>query len=67
MNTTPKMSDMLLVTACSTLTASISGAFNGSLMCLLVVGCHHYGIDPDNIATPIAASLGDLITLVRCV
>lgn len=32
-------------------------------MTCIVVGARKFGINPDNIATPIAASLGDLITL----
>ena len=32
-------------------------------MVCIVVGARKLGVNPDNIATPIAASLGDLITL----
>lgn len=32
-------------------------------MCALVIISRKYGIDPDNIATPLAASLGDLLSL----
>ncbi|XP_063694727.1 solute carrier family 41 member 1-like [Bolinopsis microptera] len=32
-------------------------------MCLIVLGSSHYQCNPDNISTPIAASLGDSITL----
>lgn len=32
-------------------------------MICIVVGARKFGVNPDNIATPIAASLGDLITL----
>lgn len=35
----------------------------GTLMVCIVVGARKLGVNPDNIATPIAASLGDLITL----
>lgn len=35
----------------------------GMLMVCIVIGARRLGINPDNIATPIAASLGDLITL----
>ncbi|KAL7282933.1 hypothetical protein ACG7TL_002351 [Trametes sanguinea] len=35
----------------------------GSFMCTLVVVCRHFGLDPDNIAPPVAACLGDLVTL----
>ena len=36
---------------------------SGGLMCLIVIGSAHYKCNPDNIATPIAASLGDSVTL----
>jgi len=32
-------------------------------MVAVIVGSRKVGINPDNVATPIAASLGDLITL----
>ena len=32
-------------------------------MVLVIVVSKKYGVNPDNVATPIAASLGDLITL----
>lgn len=32
-------------------------------MICIVIGARKFGVNPDNIATPIAASLGDLITL----
>lgn len=32
-------------------------------MVCVVIGARKLGVNPDNIATPIAASLGDLITL----
>ncbi|XP_019490406.1 PREDICTED: solute carrier family 41 member 3-like, partial [Hipposideros armiger] len=35
----------------------------GMLMVCIVIGARKLGVNPDNIATPIAASLGDLITL----
>lgn len=35
----------------------------GSFMCALVILSRKYGIDPDNIATPLAACLGDLLSL----
>ena len=33
------------------------------VMVLVIVGSHRFHVDPDNVATPIAASLGDLVTL----
>lgn len=35
----------------------------GLVMIGVIIGARKVGINPDNIATPIAASLGDLITL----
>lgn len=32
-------------------------------MIVVVIGSRKFGINPDNVATPIAASLGDLITI----
>lgn len=32
-------------------------------MVAVIIGSRKFGINPDNVATPIAASLGDLITL----
>ncbi|XP_055413254.1 solute carrier family 41 member 3 isoform X2 [Bubalus kerabau] len=47
----------------SVLTASLAACALGTLMVCIVVGARKLGVNPDNIATPIAASLGDLITL----
>ncbi|KAI0093837.1 hypothetical protein BDY19DRAFT_989371 [Irpex rosettiformis] len=54
-----------LVTASSAmLAACMSSVILGSFMCSLVVLCRKFGLDPDNIAPPIAACLGDLVTLL---
>lgn len=51
--------------ACSTMTAAcLSGLLLGSFMCILVVLCRRYNLDPDNIAPAVASCLGDLFTLV---
>ncbi|XP_065641059.1 solute carrier family 41 member 1 isoform X2 [Hydra vulgaris] len=52
-----------LLCACSLVTASITSALLGTLMVAVVIFSRRCGINPDNVATPIAASLGDLITL----
>lgn len=36
---------------------------SGLVMIGVIIGSRKVGINPDNVATPIAASLGDLITL----
>ncbi|KAF7359108.1 Solute carrier family 41 member 1 [Mycena sanguinolenta] len=54
-----------IMVASSAMTAAcLSSLLLGSFMCGLVVICRRYGLDPDNIAPPIASCLGDLITLI---
>ena len=55
--------EFVLVIATGMLSASISSAVLGSFMCALVVIARRAGTNPDNIASPLAASLGDLTTL----
>ena len=43
--------------------ASIASAVLGSIMIGVIIACHILHINPDNVATPVAASLGDLVTL----
>lgn len=38
-------------------------SYSGIIMVGVIVGSKKTGINPDNVATPIAASFGDLITL----
>ncbi|ORY61906.1 hypothetical protein BCR35DRAFT_295458 [Leucosporidium creatinivorum] len=56
--------EALLVLCVSMLAASISSGVLGSFMCSLVVLCRRYKVNPDNIATPLASALGDMVTLV---
>ena len=35
----------------------------GTVMMAVIVGSQRLSINPDNVATPIAASMGDLVTL----
>ncbi|GAA5947351.1 hypothetical protein JCM3765_001636 [Sporobolomyces pararoseus] len=56
--------EALLVLCVSMLAASISSGVLGSFMCGLVVLCRRFRINPDNVSTPIAAVLGDVVTLV---
>jgi len=53
----------LLLCAASLLTASVASLVLGIIMILVVMFSHKCNINPDNVATPIAASLGDLTTL----
>lgn len=53
----------LLLCASSVVTASIASFALGLVMVGVIVLSRQCRINPDNVATPIAASLGDLITL----
>ncbi|XP_047390493.1 solute carrier family 41 member 3 isoform X3 [Sciurus carolinensis] len=57
------LSKVTLLCASSVITAFLAAFALGVLMVCIVVGARKLGLNPDNIATPIAASLGDLITL----
>ncbi|XP_005005308.1 solute carrier family 41 member 3 isoform X2 [Cavia porcellus] len=57
------LAKVALLCASSVLTAFLAAFALGMLMVCIVVGARKVGVNPDNIATPIAASLGDLITL----
>lgn len=52
-----------LMCASSLITASLASLLLGIVMCVVIIASKKYGINPDNVATPIAASLGDLVTL----
>ncbi|XP_067292741.1 solute carrier family 41 member 2 isoform X1 [Pseudorasbora parva] len=52
-----------LLCCCSVVTAFTASLLQGILMVGVVFGSKKVGVNPDNIATPIAASFGDLITL----
>ncbi|XP_060036253.1 solute carrier family 41 member 3 isoform X2 [Erinaceus europaeus] len=52
-----------LLCASSILTAFLAAFALGMLMICIVIGSRKLGVNPDNVATPIAASLGDLVTL----
>merc|ERR1712151_1088335 len=53
----------MIMCASALYTAAIASAVLSFLMMMIIVYSHKYNINPDNVATPIAASLGDLITL----
>ncbi|KAL7985338.1 hypothetical protein Chor_003908 [Crotalus horridus] len=53
----------ILLCASSVATAFIASLVLGMIMIGVIIGSRKMGINPDNVATPIAASLGDLITL----
>ena len=56
-------SHILLLGASAMGAAAIASALLGSIMILVILISHSLKINPDNVATPIAASLGDLVTL----
>ncbi|RDX52887.1 hypothetical protein OH76DRAFT_1470326 [Lentinus brumalis] len=55
--------EFIMVTSAAMCSACLSSILLGSFMCGLVVLCRKFGLDPDNIAPPVAACLGDLVTL----
>ncbi|TSM52350.1 Solute carrier family 41 member 2 [Bagarius yarrelli] len=52
-----------LLCCSSVVTAFIASLGQGIIMVCVIIGSKRTGINPDNIAAPIAASFGDLITL----
>lgn len=52
----------LILCASSVLTANIASFVLGSMMILVIVGSYKVRIDPDNVASPVAASFGDMTT-----
>ncbi|ORX57514.1 MgtE-domain-containing protein [Hesseltinella vesiculosa] len=57
------ISNTLVVTASSIIAATGSSFVLGVFMCLLIIASRKLEIDPDNIACPMASSLGDVVTL----
>ncbi|XP_051976635.1 solute carrier family 41 member 2-like [Xyrauchen texanus] len=58
-----QFSHAALLCSSSVATAFIASVLQGIIMVGVIVGSKKTGINPDNVATPIAASFGDLITL----
>lgn len=58
---------LLLLLTTGMLTASVSGLIVSSAMCFVIVQCRKVRADPDNIAAPIAASLGDVTAALTLV
>ncbi|XP_051890763.1 solute carrier family 41 member 1-like [Pristis pectinata] len=58
-----RLDHAVLLCASSMATAFIASLILGVIMVGVIIGSRKIGINPDNVATPIAASLGDLITL----
>jgi len=53
----------LLMSAAAVVTASLASFALGSIMIIVIVIARQLNVNPDNVATPIAASLGDVTTL----
>lgn len=53
----------LILCSGSVSTAAVTSSVLGIIMIIVIVVSHKCRINPDNVATPIAASLGDLTTL----
>ncbi|KAM7402710.1 hypothetical protein PAMP_017924 [Pampus punctatissimus] len=58
-----RLGHAVLLCASSVATAFIASLLLGLVMIGVIIASRKVGINPDNVATPIAASLGDLITL----
>ncbi|KAM7414219.1 hypothetical protein PAMA_019170 [Pampus argenteus] len=54
---------IVLLCTTSVSTAFVASLLQGIIMVGVIIGSKRMGINPDNVATPIAASFGDLITL----
>ncbi|XP_029008597.1 solute carrier family 41 member 2 [Betta splendens] len=53
----------VLLCSTSVTTVFVASLLQGIIMVGVIIGCKRLGINPDNVATPVAASFGDLITL----
>ncbi|XP_070687554.1 solute carrier family 41 member 2 [Pempheris klunzingeri] len=54
---------VMLLCSTSVTTAFVASLLQGIIMVGVIIGSKRMGINPDNVATPMAASFGDLITL----
>ncbi|KAL0968100.1 hypothetical protein UPYG_G00262410 [Umbra pygmaea] len=57
------LSNAALLCSASVTTAFMASLLQGTIMVGVIIGSKRIGINPDNVATPLAASFGDLITL----
>ncbi|KAM3717745.1 Solute carrier family 41 member [Dirofilaria immitis] len=62
-----KQSHATIILSSSIYAASLSSLIIGFVMITIVVSSRRYGIDPDNIAAPITATLTDFITLIMLI
>lgn len=59
-----RLDHSLLLTASSLITASVASLVLGAVMSVIIICSKKFDINPDNVSIPIAASLGDITTLV---
>ncbi|KAI6017533.1 hypothetical protein BKA83DRAFT_4320801 [Pisolithus microcarpus] len=59
------VAEFIMVASSAMMSACLSSVLLGFFMCALIVACRRFGLDPDNIAPPVASCLGDLVTLLR--
>ncbi|KAG7244472.1 hypothetical protein INR49_030124 [Caranx melampygus] len=57
------LNHIVLLCSTSVSTAFVASLLQGIIMVAVIIGSKRMGINPDNVATPMAASFGDLITL----
>ncbi|KAI9245468.1 hypothetical protein EDC94DRAFT_628300 [Helicostylum pulchrum] len=62
-DSTTTVGESVLVIASSMVSATVSSLVLGVFMCILIILSRILKIDPDNIACPMASSLGDVVTL----
>jgi solute carrier family 41 len=58
-----KPANLLTLIASSVTTASLASLILGGIVMFIIIISKKFKINPDNIATPIASSLGDVVTL----
>lgn len=56
--------NILIIAASSVVTTNLANLLLGSLMCIVIILCRKVKINPDNLAAPVASSLGDVTTIV---
>lgn len=55
--------EIILLMTASVVTANVANLLLSTFMFAVIFICRHLQINPDNVATPIAASLGDFLTM----
>jgi len=62
-STVDPLQDFFFLILSSSICAALSSFVEGSFVCALCVLCRINHVNPDNVATPVASTLGDLLTL----